>query len=787
MELISVGRAACQESVGQVFNLTLSVKEGLPAKTIVGDLGAGLSRPSTGFFISESRDSYVFRDLEIDADTGIISTAVVLDRESRDKYEFVAATLTGEMIRVRLEVKDVNDHSPVFPSGKVDLDVSELSPLGSRFQLEGAKDEDEGEFGTRGYRITESEMGEMFHLEYRIGSENLDLILVSKLDRETRDFYSLVIEAFDGGIPARTGTLQVNINVLDENDNPPVFNQTEYHASLPEDAPMLSAVCQVHASDLDLGENARITYEINRRQSDPNEMFSINETSGVVYLNKPLDYEAHSFHELIISARDNGAQPEYSSTFVGIKVLNINDNSPIISVLFLSESGDSVVSEAAAVGDYVARISVSDPDFDEEQVAVMLEGGDGKFTLKQTDDFLYALCVNAELDREEKDLYELKVQATDFGSPSLSSEMVFLLKVADTNDCHPTFEKAVYTVGIPEDAPQGSSIIHMQARDADEGANSEVRYSILRSSQDSLISIDPESGLVTTAAALDRETQAEVWFLVVAADGGEPALSSTSTVTVLVEDVNDNEPVFLQQLYNVSIPEHSDIGSCFLQVVATDADSPEFGALLYSLSDGFDKQDKHPLFKIHPHTGELCVSQDIDRDSGHTVHDILIKAEDPGGLSAQTYVHIEVEDLNDNAPVFNPDEYTMSISSHTQPGTEILNVIATDRDSGRFGQVTYSILPGDMSSLFALDKHTGMLFLTSSLTQLGAASVQLSITAQDGEGLTSVRPAEVTISVLRSAQAPAVFQRSRYSFIVPEDAPPATSVGTVQAVNPAAG
>lgn len=559
----------CARSLGKVFNLTLSVKEGLPARTIVGDLGAGLSSPSTGFFISESRDSYVFRDLEIDADTGIISTAVVLDRESRDKYEFVAATLTGEMIKVKIEVEDVNDHSPVFPSEVVDLEISELSPPGSRFQLEGAKDKDVGEFGTQGYRVTESETGGLFHLDYRSGSENhmtLDLILDGRLDRETLDYYSLTIEAFDGGIPARTGTLQVNIHVLDENDNPPVFNETEYHASVPEDAPLMSAVCQVRATDVDLGDNGRVTYEINRRQSDPNEVFSINETTGVIYLNKPLDFEAQAFHELIIRASDNGAQPEYSSTFVGVKVLNINDNSPTISILFLSETGDAVVSEAAAVGDYVARISVSDPDLEEQGVSVTLEGGDGKFNLKQTDDFLYALCVNAELDREEEDLYELKVRASDFGSPPLSSEMVFLLKVADTNDCQPLFDKDVYIISISEDAPQGSSLIQMQARDADEGVNSDVRYSILKSSQDALISIDPELGLVTTAAALDRETQMEMWFLVVAADGGEPPLSSTATVTVVVEDVNDNEPVFQQQLYNVSIPEHSEPGSCFLQV-----------------------------------------------------------------------------------------------------------------------------------------------------------------------------------------------------------------------------
>ncbi|XP_040042590.2 protocadherin-23 [Gasterosteus aculeatus] len=781
----------CAHSSGQVFNLTLSVKEGLPAETIVGDLAAGLSGPSTGFFISESRDSYVFRDLEIDADTGIISTAVVLDRESRDKYEFVAATLAGEVIRVKLEVEDVNDHSPQFPSEAVDLEISEQSPPGSRFHLEGARDEDEAEFGTQGYRITERGVGELFRLEYRSGPEDhpsLDLVLTSRLDRETLDFYSLAIEAFDGGVPARTGTLQVNVRVLDENDNPPAFDRSEYHASLPEGAAVASAVCQVTATDLDLGENGRITYEINRRQSDPDEVFSINETSGLVYLNKPLDYETQAFHELVVGARDNGAQPESTSAFVGVKVLNVNDNSPAVSVLFLSETGEAVVSEAAAVGDYVARISVSDPDFKEERVTVTLEedGDDGKFILTQTDDYLYALCVNAQLDREERDLFELKVRASDSGSPPLSSETVLLLRVTDANDCRPAFERDAYVVRVPEDAPRGSSLIQVRARDADEeGVNSEVRYSIPGFDRDGPVSVDPESGWVTTAAALDREARAEVRFLVVAADGGEPALSSTATVTVLVEDVNDNEPVFQRQLYNVSIPEHGDVGSCFLQVVATDADGPEFSELLYSLSDGFDAEDKHPLFSVHPRTGQLCVSRDIDRDSGQTVHDVLIRAEDPGGLSAQTHVRVEVEDLNDNAPVFNPDEYAASISGHAQPGTEILNVVASDRDSGRFGRVTYHVLPGDVSGLFSLDATTGTLLLTSTLTHLGAASVKLSVTARDGEGVNAARPAEVTINVLRSAQAPAVFKRSRYTFTVPEDAPPGTPVGTVEAVNPA--
>lgn len=572
------------QALGQVFNLTLSVKEGLPARTIVGDLGAGLSRPSTGFFISESMDSYVFRDLEIDADTGIISTAVVLDRESRDKYKFVAATLTGEMIRVEIEVEDVNDHSPVFRSDEVNVEVSELSPVGSRFQLEGARDADEGEFGTQGYRITDVEMLDLFRLEYRVGSEthsSLDLILISKLDRETQDFYSFIVEAIDGGIPARTGTLTLNVQVLDENDNPPIFNQSEYHASLPEEAQLMSSVCRVQATDLDLGENGRVTYEINRRQSDPDEVFAINETTGVIYLNKPLDFETQAFYELIVTARDNGAQPERVSAYIGVKVVDVNDNSPAISVLFLSELGDAVVSEAASVGDYVARISVSDPDFGEDSPVVTMDGGDGKFTLKQQSDvFLYILSVSGELDREQRDLYELKVRASDSGDPPLTSEKVFVLRVSDANDCHPVFEKDSYTVSIAEDAPKGSSLIQMRAQDADVGVNSELRYSVLRSSQDGLISIESETGLVTTAAALDREMQSELQFLVVAADQGDPPLSSTATVTVLVEDVNDNEPIFLQQLYNVSVLEHSNVGSCFLQVRWREKQNPELLVVL---------------------------------------------------------------------------------------------------------------------------------------------------------------------------------------------------------------
>ncbi|KAL2098180.1 hypothetical protein ACEWY4_007387 [Coilia grayii] len=778
----------CGQSYAHVFNLSLSVEEGLPARTVVGDIRAGLPQniQTSGFFISESRESYVFRDLEIDGETGIISTAVVLDREKRDRYDFVAATLTGEVIKVTIIVKDVNDHSPVFPSPIVFLNVSELSPTGTRFELDGARDQDEGDLGTQGYRITDSGMLELFRVEERSASGSVDLILLDKLDRESRDFYNITIEAFDGGIPQKTGRLQVHINVIDENDNPPVFNQTEYKVFVWENIPPFTPVCQVYATDIDLGANALVTYEINRRQSDPNEYFIIDENTGVISVNRPLDHEMQSFYELIVRAWDGGTHPESSSTFVGIRVLDINDNSPTISFLFLSASGQPEVSESASSGEYIARISVTDPDLGEgNTVYVDLQGGDGKFFLKQTDDFLYALCVAGQLDREDVDLYELRVIAADVGVPPLQTERTFLVRVSDVNDNAPVFELEYYVAHILEDAEPGSTLMQVRAQDADEGSNSDLLYSILESKWDNLIQIDAQSGLITTTKALDREREVEMHFLVVAVDGGSPPLSSTATVTVYIEDINDNKPVFNQQLYNVSIQEHIALGSCFLQVTAKDADGGEFGVVRYSLSDGFDREDQRPLFHINPVTGEICVDQDIDHDSGLVAYDLQVKASDQGGLSSQAYVHIEVEDLNDNMPVFNPENYTTSISGHTQPGTEILNVIATDRDSGLNGEITYELQAGDSSSLFSVDRTSGAVYLNSALSHLGSASVKFSISAQDGGGQVSAQPANITVHILHSAQAPAMFQRSHYSFSVSEDTPMGTTVGMVQALNPA--
>ncbi|KAI1238422.1 Protocadherin-23, partial [Lamprotornis superbus] len=303
-------------------------------------------------------------------------------------------------------------------------------------------------------------------------------------------------------------------------------------------------------------------------------------------------------------------------------------------------------------------------------------------------------------------------------------------------------------------------------------------------------------------------------------------------------------------------------------VKATDADADQFGEIEYSLYDGFNFYKKSKAFQIDPHTGQIFVSQDIDREGDQTTYDLLVKATDGGGLSAQAFVCIEIEDINDNQPVFEQDIYVTSISSHTQPGTEIINVVAIDRDSGIFGIVTYELVPGEFSSFFTVDTTTvkpmsylrnrrtyqkrqrvnfhgiaqmkwadkkktsgglaplqacspvrgagmarqgggvamdrarppvrgaGMarqgggvainriIYLTSAFGHLARSALFLTVSAWDGGGLPSASNAAITVNILQTVVVPAIFERSRYSFSVSEDAPEDSVIGTVKARKP---
>eukprot|EP00061_Rhincodon_typus_P008434 g31030.t1 len=513
-------------------------------------------------------------DLIIDETTGIIKTAKVLDHESRDKYKFVAVNWGGDAVEVVIIVNDINDNSPVFPSREMKLNVPEQTPVGTRFRLDSAIDADGGQFSTQGYLIKDGNVGQAFRLETKKLAETLDLELVvnNPLDREKRSTYTLVIEAFDGGTPRRTSQMTLDVSILDVNDNAPRFNQTRYYTMISESLQPGSSLLQVFATDMDEGNNGVVIYEINRRQSDPNQYFVIDSKTGIIKLNKGLDYEMKKVHELVVQARDNATHPEVTTAFVTVQVKDYNDNQPTLTIIFLSEDGSPHISEGAQPGQFVARISVSDPDYGEyAKVNVSLDGGDGKFGLTTKDNIIYLICVDQMLDREEKDTYQLSVTATDSGTPPLRAESTFTIHVTDVNDNPPVFDHSGYRQSIPEVLYPGSFVLQVTATDKDEGSNGEVVYSITSNanSHSEWFTIDQMTGVITTAATLDYETDPIPRLVVTATDRGNPPMFSSVTVTIAIQDVNDNEPVFSRNFYNTSIKEHVPMGTCFLQLYRT--------------------------------------------------------------------------------------------------------------------------------------------------------------------------------------------------------------------------
>ncbi|XP_042316175.1 protocadherin-16 [Sceloporus undulatus] len=771
--------------------LDLQIDEEQPAGTIIGDISAGLPPGTTSYvyFISAQEGSGVATDLEIDENTGIIKTARVLDHESRDHYSFIAVTPEGATVEVHVQVNDINDHTPTFARAQGSLLIPENTPHGSRFPLEPAFDADSGPLGIQGYTLKGGGAEQVFQLEARRGPDGVlhpELVVTGVLDREIRSTYVLSVEAYDGGSPPQSSQMALEVLVQDINDNAPAFNQSRYHALIPENLQPGSSVLQVFASDVDEGENGAVVYEINRRQSDPERYFTIDAATGVVKLNRGLDYELRKVHELVVQARDQALHPEVSTAFVTIQVRDYNDNQPTMTIIFLSEDGSPRVSEGAQPGQFVARISVSDPDYGEyANVNVSLEGGEGKFALTTKDNIIYLICVDQMLDREERDSYELRVTATDAGTPPLRAESAFVLQVTDVNDNPPLFDAREYEQSVPEVVYPGSFVLQVTARDKDQGANGEIRYSLLHTQEthSHWFTIDPDTGIITTASPLDYEVDPQPQLTVLATDRGKPPLSSTALIRVALQDVNDNEPIFESNFYNVSLKEDAFPGTCFLQVTATDADSGSLGTLSYSLGTGLGTSAPS-AFSLEEESGQLCTTRDLDRDEGTSAYDFTITAIDGGGLSSVAYVRVFLEDVNDNAPAFYPLEYATSISTQSQPGSAVLRVTAHDKDEGPHGRVTYHVAAGNMPPLFTINPDTGTISLLRSLAGKANTLAQLEIGARDGGGLVAQPNAQVNISIVAGTVSAPSFERTQYYFSIPEDTRPGSSIGSVYAHNP---
>ncbi|XP_065704810.2 protocadherin alpha-2-like isoform X6 [Patagioenas fasciata] len=560
--LVLVLQAAWALGGGQV---RYSVPEEAKAGTVVGrlaqDLGleAGEAEARRLRLVSQGRRASV----EVSGASGALVVSSRLDREELCGKSAPCALRLEVLVErplrvfhVELEVTDINDNAPLFPTAQKNLSIAELSTMpGSRFPLEGASDADVGANAQLSYTLSPSEH---FTLDVKSSDDNrksLFLVLAKSLDRETLPVHRLVLTASDGGRPSRTGTMELMISVLDANDNAPQFNQSVYKVQLPENAIEGTLLVRLNATDPDEGLNKEFSYSIVSSVPAGNrDLFNIDPKTGEIRLTGALDFEDVHLHELQIEARDKGTPPLSGHCSVELEVLDVNDNAPEVWVTSLSVP----VPEDAAVGTVVALLSVSDRDSGVNGRVRCAVWPAAPFGLVSTFAGSYSLVLQETLDRERVSEYEVEVRAEDGGSPSLRARRGVRVPVSDVNDNAPAFAQAVYTVLARENNAAGAELARLWARDPDEADNGRVRYSVWEGGVDgvasagggwrpvsSYVSVDAESGRLWALQPLDYEEVQVLQFEVRAVDAGEPPLCGNATVQLFLVDENDNAPALL--------------------------------------------------------------------------------------------------------------------------------------------------------------------------------------------------------------------------------------------------
>ncbi|XP_073505821.1 protocadherin gamma-C5-like isoform X45 [Phyllobates terribilis] len=561
-----------------------------------------------------------------------------------------------ELHSLEIDILDINDNSPIFTSTNQVLKITEVftSP-GAEFQLQIAKDTDVGINDIRQYRINPNPYFSLSVTSRKDGTLIPELVLEKAVDREEIAEHKLILTATDGGDPARSGSTEITVIVLDINDNAPMFHQSRYKVNLSENVPLKTVVIKLNATDLDEGPNGEILYSFNYHTLESEkQIFDLNPQTGEIFIKGNVDFEEAKLYELSVRAIDKGSPKLEGRCVVQVEIEDVNDNSPEMN--FISKNTE--VPENAPIGTVVGFITVRDKD-SEKNGEIRLEVSPNLPFKIQPMSQRYALVTSGHLDREKLSQYTIILTASDLGSPSLSSQITISLNISDVNDNPPAFLHNVYNAFIPENNESGRLLCTVSAVDPDEGANANLIYSISESHihgspVSSFIYINSDTGNIYAQRSFDYEQFQVLQITARVEDSGSPKLSSNVSVFIFILDTNDNPPTILypentaETIAQETIPRSAAAGYLVSKVSAVDVDSGHNAWLLYSLV-----QSASPaLFHISDYTGEVRTLRGL-HETDNTEQRLVIAVSDHGEPSRTTTVTLIVN-IMENIVQANP-------------------------------------------------------------------------------------------------------------------------------------
>ncbi|XP_056106333.1 protocadherin Fat 2 [Rhinichthys klamathensis goyatoka] len=669
------------------------------------------------------------------------------------------------------DVHIINQHSPKFIMGTPSsFDIREDFALNRSVLQFNATDNDSGFNGKLVYAISSGNEDGCFTIDMNTG----DLKVISALDREQKEFYILNITVYDLGSPQISTWKFLAVNILDANDNPPLFSQPRYVVNIPENTEVEKSIFKVNAVDFDLDDNGEFKFSLLTFA----DFFKIDEVTGVVKVTGPLDRETFSRYDLTIEARDQAKLDTQLFSIADLVVVldDINDNPP----KFVPTIYRIKVPEDVPPG--TVLLWVESFDFDLES------GGLISYNLKNSEAGTFfldtstgCLTLESELDFERQQSYNLTVRAVDHGKPrSLSSSCFIEVEVLDVNENmnRPLFTHFVHNAAVMEDAKIGTSVLTLTAVDNDLGRDGVVRYYIHDGSGLGVFTIDEETGVIRTAGLMDREAVPHYWLTVYAKDLGTVPLVSWTEVYIEVLDINDNPPELSQPVYFGSMQENLPKDKSVLKVSATDMDKSSEGKLVFQILDS-----QCIYFTIDTKTGVISTLAALDREQkAEHIIEVMVSDEGDPPLSSTATVIIDVLDENDNSPQFSEKLFQIKLPEQqtTEEPQDIYRMVARDDDVGPNGMITYS-LEDSSDDRFDIHPETGVVTARGEFVR-GNYSI-LTIQATDQGNPPRMSKARLHVQWLpqpESSSEVLAFDEPPFNYVVMETDPVSDMVGIIQ-------
>uniref|UniRef100_A0A3Q0R7E9 Cadherin-related 23 n=1 Tax=Amphilophus citrinellus TaxID=61819 RepID=A0A3Q0R7E9_AMPCI len=743
------------------------------------------------YYFSDEPDQF-----SIDEETGWVVLKAGLDYELMRRFTLTVLARDGggeeTTGRIRVNVLDVNDNAPLFQkeaySGSLRENEQTVQPV-ARIR---ATDEDSPPNNFLTYTISSaSAFPDYFTIIMVEGYAVISVIRPLDYEKVPKGIIYLTVMAKDGGNPPLNSTVPVTVEVIDENDNPPEFSRQSYIIRIPENIIAGATVLLVNATDLDASREfgqASLIYSL-----EGSSQFRLNSRSGEITTTAFLDRELKSEYILIVRAVDGGVGPQQKTGIatVNITILDINDNAP----MWRDEPYDANVVEMSPINTDVISVLAVDPDNGENGTVVYSINPENPFyTINSSTGKIRTSGLT--LDRESSNpgdtvlMRTIVVSAVDRGTPPLRASVsaTVFVNLLDLNDNDPKFLNLPSVAEVPEGLPIGSSFFRVQVEDPDEDKNGLITLALQMGMPRLDFHLNTSTGVLTSSAVLDREKIGQYQLRIIAYDAGRFPRTSTSTLTVVVLDVNDETPTFNPRVYNVSLKESVPRDYIVTRLSCSDNDAGLNAELSYFITDG----NQDGKFSVGFRDGVVRTVVGLDRET-QAAYTLIIEAIDNGPAgSRQTgtaTVFVEVQDVNDNRPIFLQNSYETSILESVPQGTSILQVQATDADQGENGRVLYRILTGNSNNLFSIDRQTGL--VTRGLRALNretSSSHMLEVEAYNSDEGSMRSSVRVIIYVDDANDEVPVFTQQQYNRLgLRETAGVGTSVIVVRATDPDTG